>query len=566
MIDQVILSPPNQNASDDQNDQENAIQPSNAKQRIVVICNCILLGVQFMTTVAFYLVVPYYVLDTPDHGWTSTDLAVIFSTFNVGVLVGSQSRSIAAICTQNERARLFIGHLSQIIAGIIGWIAVSSIFGFNYPTFVFGCFLLGFNTNCTIVFWYKGIISNGNQQIALSIMKVTGKLIIILNIVFALILPLIFDTFGFFIFCIVLFCVQCIGLLVLLYEWKQINSLKRIRETIQVLVRKQEILEQAKDKIMKIIKSNTTEERVSIPLLKLLSSTMLLLIFVSFVMAHSIVSYFIAFPIVFDLEWNISASTGGYLIAGSNVFSIILLNLSLKYTERIVLFQYPFNIILPIAIFIIGNLMYVIVFEPFIAYSFHLMTSNIISVVSGLEMVARIFVCPPNEFNKITSIIGFLQAIGYLIASSITPILYNIDKKLPFLIMCILNGMLIVVILSIFYQRKSYLSTFYDDINVGNYLQHESKFYERISRSTERRKDLMIDPKTRNIACQIRQNNFDATALLFSPMMNSGQCNSVRPTLIAMASIKEIREENSRHTVENSESNEPIVLAIHHKS
>ena len=103
-----------------------------------------------------------------------------------------------------------------------------------------------------------------------------------------------------------------------------------------------------------------------------------------------------------------------------------------------------------------------------------------------------------------------------------------------------------VIILIVFYQRKSFLSTFYDGINNGNYLHHESKFYERISRATERRRDLVIDQSMKNIVYSLRNSSIDASALLFA------QCQSqnIRRTLIAMADIE--KAESIGHKSKNS--------------
>ena len=563
----------------DEKNKENAPEhkalPSNRKQQQIIFCNNFLTGIHRMTNAGFYYVIPYHVLNTPELGWTSDDLAIIYASLTMGVIIGSQSQPMAALLTSSEKKSLFIGHLSQLICGIIGWACLSSIIGFNYPLFVFGCLLLGYNCNCTIVQSYKKIISHGNTEIALKIMKNIGNLMIILNIVYALTLPRIFDEFGYKIFCIVPFSFQCIGLCVLFYEWYQINKLVKIRAVVEVLMRKQEIAEKAKDKIMKIVKSNNRNElgeltqqaaadRVTIPLWKLLSPCMYLTFFQSFSSAFSYNSYWIAYPIIFDLEWNISSSVGGYLIAGGNVFAFILLNVMLRCSDKCVLFQYPFNIIVPITLFIIGNLMYVIVYEPFIAYSFHMSVLSILRVAYGAEMVARIYLCGPNAFHKVTSINGFILSVGYFTGASVTPFLFKIHQRLPFLVLAVVNTLVIVVMLVVFFRRKDHLSTFYDDVNVSNYLEHEIRFYERIEKSTERRYDLIIDPNVRNIAHRIRRRNIGSSAMLLDPMMSA---EYIRDTLIAMENIQEIRDEKFEKESEKSvvlSMEEPdVVLAIH---
>ncbi len=52
-------------------------------QKLISFCICWLTYVQRMCLNALYGIVPFYVLKTPQYGWTSTDLALIFTVSNV---------------------------------------------------------------------------------------------------------------------------------------------------------------------------------------------------------------------------------------------------------------------------------------------------------------------------------------------------------------------------------------------------------------------------------------------------------------------------------------------------
>ena len=466
---------------EDQSDDDDEIDNNqmSTQQKIMISYNSCLAVIHHMTLGAFFLVIPYYVLSTPKYGWTERDLGVIFGVLCIGIMVGSQSISITSFVISNASLKIFIAHLSQLIAGIIGWILVSSVFGFNYPLFMVGSFLLGVTSDGTTVQSYGDLISSGNEEIELRLMKNIGLLTIVTNILCALLFPGIYDNAGYIVFCSVSFGIQCIGLLILLLLWHSIN--------------RKPTGDRGDDECEVTLPGDYSIMESNIPLIKVLSPSMFVLILITFISALSYAMYGMASPIIHALEWNISSSVGGYLSALSNIFSFVLLNLSLRYPDKCILFKYPFNIIMSITIFIAGTLMYLIVFEPFIAYSFHWIMSQIFRVVFGSEMVARLFLCPRDSFVKITLVNGFVQSMAYLIGSAVTPILISINVKLPFLVMAVMNGVLVAVILVVFYQRKSYLTTFYDDISVSNYLQYESEFYDRQRKSNKKKYEVQKD-------------------------------------------------------------------------
>ena len=107
--------------NDDDKDESNEMSDA---QRIMVLCNCLLVSIHRITVSSFYLVIPYYVLSTPQNGWTSHDLAVIFGLFCAGNIVGSQSTSITSLVISNSSIGLFIAHSLELTSGIIGWFLV----------------------------------------------------------------------------------------------------------------------------------------------------------------------------------------------------------------------------------------------------------------------------------------------------------------------------------------------------------------------------------------------------------------------------------------------------------
>eukprot|EP01083_Nonionella_stella_P249280 862189_1 len=88
-----------------------------------------------------YLVMPYYVLSTPEKGWSASDLGLFFSAISVGEIAGSQVVPLAAMLDSNTA--LFVGHFLQILGAFIGYFFMSELASFNVWLFASGMFLLG---------------------------------------------------------------------------------------------------------------------------------------------------------------------------------------------------------------------------------------------------------------------------------------------------------------------------------------------------------------------------------------------------------------------------------------
>lgn len=85
----------------------------------------------------------------------------------------------------------------------------------------------------------------------------------------------------------------------------------------------------------------------------------------------------------------------------------------------------------------------------------------------GVELISRVYLSPPSAFNRIASIVGMLRSAGYLIGSSLGPILMTISLKLPFWFMAIVNLIIFMVIAVVFiYRRRYLLGLEFEDENV----------------------------------------------------------------------------------------------------
>ena len=231
----------------------------------------------------------------------------------------------------------------------------------------------------------------------------------------------------------------------------------------------------------RILQQETSDETEKIKgLWRMLSPSMYALMFCRFIDAMSAEIYVISYPVIFESEFGINSTVGGYLNAAANVFSYLVLSLIIRYSDRTALFQYPYHIMMVVTICIIGNMSYVVFYAEWIAYSLHWIMRRFHIVVSGLAMVSRLYLVPPDAFNRITSIVGMLKTGGYLIGSAVGPILCTVSFKLPFLVMAVMNTVAVLVVGIVFYFRRKYLSSLdLGDDTKGNYLMMERAYYEK---------------------------------------------------------------------------------------
>ena len=184
--------------------------------------------------------------------------------------------------------------------------------------------------------------------------------------------------------------------------------------------------------------------------------------------------YSSTFPFVFAQDFGIDSETSGQLSAVSNVISFVLLSVFLKLSTKFTLFQYPYDILLLSAVYAIGNILFFIFSAKWTAFSVHLIINRITPVIYGMQTVSRLLLCPPSTFNKVASISSVLSSAGYLSGSALGPVLFTVDKRLPFVVSAALNIMLIVVVVAVYIYRKRILSEMeFDDEVKGQYLLME---------------------------------------------------------------------------------------------
>ena len=108
-----------------------------------------------------------------------------------------------------------------------------------------------------------------------------------------------------------------------------------------------------------------------------------------------------------------------------NVFSLVFLSILLKSSSKSPIFQYPYDVLLIAVVFVIGNVLFFVFYENWIAYSVHWILRRITTAMLGVQMVSRLYLCPPAAFNKVTSIAGMLKSGGYLSGAVLGPILFE---------------------------------------------------------------------------------------------------------------------------------------------
>ena len=154
------------------------------RARFMIFCVLLLCYFHCGAQSGLYLVIPYYVASTPEHGWTVSDLSIIFGVFNIGGIVAAQICMISGFAkTMKNRDRiLLIGHCSQFAMGIVGAVIMSSVLGFKMWAFFVGAFLGGFSTDCTIIESYGALISDC-EEVQSRLLGSIGKVFLVAGIV-----------------------------------------------------------------------------------------------------------------------------------------------------------------------------------------------------------------------------------------------------------------------------------------------------------------------------------------------------------------------------------------------
>ena len=201
------------------------VESISMRTRFMIFCVLLLCYFHCGAQSGLFLVIPFYVYSTPEHGWIVADLSIIFFVFNIGGLVAVQICGISG-CAKTEKNRnriIMIGHCSQFAMGIVGSVIMSSVLGFNMGAFFVGAFLGGFSTDSTIIEWYGPLISDCDEVQAL-LLGCIGKVFLIAGIVNSFLLPAIYQHFGFGPFCGTLIALEFLALITLFVLWFMIHQ------------------------------------------------------------------------------------------------------------------------------------------------------------------------------------------------------------------------------------------------------------------------------------------------------------------------------------------------------
>lgn len=441
--------------------------------RVMSVCVQLLTYFHISAVNGAGLVIPYYVLSTPENGWTVSDLSIIFATFNIGGIVASQICMVAECAKTHRNFVLSILHLLAFVFGFIGFLLMSSIFGFNMPLFYFGAFLSGISKDTTTIQSYGPLVSrtDGAKK---ALMAKVGKVIISAGIINSFLLPAVYENAGFQLFCGVMCIYQIMAIIALCTLWHFIRKNKDNSNTDK------------HDQVRGAKTNAESQSEVKIPLLKLLSPSMFILLGIVFLSGLFQKMYTSSYPIVFVSHFGISATVGGYLNAAAALFAFLVLSILLKLSSRSKVFQYPYDVIFLFGMFMFGNVLYVVFYAPWIAYSFHWVICLLPAVMRGGEMVSRLYLCPPVAFNRVTSVSGVLKSVGFFLGSVTGPMLCTISLRAPFMVLTALSALSLIVIIAAFIRRKRFLSVFYDEV-AEHYLLTERRHYMQIKTSCIRR-------------------------------------------------------------------------------
>eukprot|EP01084_Bolivina_argentea_P296431 510544_1 len=439
-----------------------------------------------------YLIVPYYVLSTPEKGWTASDLGLFFSAISIGEICGSQIVPLAAFLDSN--LALFTGHCIQIIAAFIGYFLMSSIMFFNIYVFAVGMGLLGFSYGLSCVQAYCTEIADGDENLEVDLMAMIGQLYIISNLVAAFALPPIYDSMGYNVYCIVMMLICIIALVAFVILIIGLQAKKKY-DNIYGIDDEEEEEEMNEHFSTQSTITSVELDYTSIPILSILSPSMYMLLLLKVVQCFGFQVYCISYPVVFSTDFNISSAVGGFLYAGASMLGFFGLIINSKITQCFSKWGYPYDVIIYFGMLSIACVCYVIIYQPWIGYTFHMLAMSSIFVLSGIEMTSRLFLCPAQAFQQITGIVGVLQAGTYLLGSILTPMFLNINTKFPFLVIGCITFIICISTLIVYLFRQKFLNSRFNDDRSSEigYLTKERAFYSHIKKSSCRRGAVLSD-------------------------------------------------------------------------
>ena len=475
-------------------------------QSVMILCVNIVAFLHPIISYGFWLIVPYYLIEHKSN-WTGTQLGILYALNSVGEICGQQVIPFAAIFDSN--IGLFIGHASQIIMGLVGYIFISGIIIDGYIFFVIGMFLIGYSYGMTCVQAYVTEISDDDDDIELSIMSTIGKLYILGYLFQSFILTNVYDIFywkGFCYFQSLLCFISLISLAILIY--KILNKIKDYEDELGLDFSNinTNTRERINEEDSSSLKKPTYLDAAKIPYTSILSPSLYMLLFLK--IGHQLATqiYVITYPTVFTL-WGITPNIGGYLFACGSIFGCLILFINAEMRKCFKFWEYPYDIIFYFSLILVTMILYVIIYDKIIAYLLHWLVIGSFLGIVGMEMTTRLYLCPTYALQQITGLIGILSSITTSIGSLLAPILLNISIKLSFTVLVILIGTLIVFALSVYFGRLTFLRAM--GKNTGSYLSKERAYYTSVEKTSKRRGALVDENNNKIISDDEFHKNLD---------------------------------------------------------
>jgi len=479
------------------------------RQTIMSYCAKALAFFTPLSAYSFYLVLPYYVISTPEKGWTASDLALFYSAASVGEIAGSQVVPLAAVLDSNNV--LFIGHFIQYILAFVGFFSLSSMLFFDYWVFTAGMFSMGFSYQLGAVQAYCTEIADGDENFEVDLMSQLGQLNIVSNLFTSFVLPLIYDQYGFAAYCATMMAITVLMLTALIVLVFNLKAIEREYTPSFHSFTPEESTEPDDDSSSKsspsklsskaqsckswTSSSHITLESTSIPITSYLSPSMYMLLMLKSAQCFGLQVYCIATPVVFAQDFGISSQLGGVMYGMAVIFGVVGVWLNMKMGSIFPSWEYPYDISVYFFILGLSCLVYVVFYERWIAFSFNIFAMGSIFALGGIEMTCRLFLCPSQAFQQITGVVGIFQAAFFLFASIMAPRFLTVSMRFPYLVLTIMSFVAGLGALIVFLFRQRMLNQ-----NVGgqlergrSYLAKERAFYVMVHQSASRRGAILSD-------------------------------------------------------------------------
>lgn len=175
------------------------------------------------------------------------------------------------------------------------------------------------------------------------------------------------------------------------------------------------------------VSSHIELQETSIPVTRYLSPSMYMLLALK--VGQSVIHqvYCIAAPVAFVTAFGITSQIGGMLHGAAAVCGVIGIYMNGKIGGKVKKWEYPWDVSLYFAIITVSCMMYVIFYQRWIAFSFHILIMGSNFTLFGIEMTSRLFLCPSQAFHQITGFVGMLQVTCLLISVSFIVNLFHLQ-------------------------------------------------------------------------------------------------------------------------------------------